>query len=106
MFNRLPTTATSSGVRVSCRPRSTPVAASITSSGTVPRKASRRYVVANPDTAGSAPNRSTSRPASSTPRAVVTVPMSTASHNPSTPCSRAPRVSPAPIRRATEAVVP
>ena len=46
MFARLPTTATTSGVRVSCSPRSTPVAASITSSGATPRNASRRYVVA------------------------------------------------------------
>ena len=34
--------ATSSGVRVSCRPRSTPVAASMISSGVVPRKAMAR----------------------------------------------------------------
>ena len=45
MLSRLPTTATTSGVRVSCRPRSTPVVASMTRSGVVPRKAIRRYVV-------------------------------------------------------------
>ena len=39
MLARLPTTATISGVRVSCRPRSTPVAASISSRGTVPSNA-------------------------------------------------------------------
>ena len=46
MFTRFPATATTSGVRVSWSPRSTPVAASMTSSGVTPRKASRRYVVA------------------------------------------------------------
>ena len=52
MLSRLPTTATTSGVRVSCRPRSTPVVASMTSSGVVPRKAIRRYVVAGSATVG------------------------------------------------------
>ncbi len=46
MLARLPTTATASGVRVSCRPRSTPVAASISSSGTAPSSARWRYVAA------------------------------------------------------------
>ncbi len=106
MLRRLPTTATTSGVRVSCSPRSTPVAASITSSGTTPRNASRRYVVAGTSTAGPAPNSPTSRPARSTPATVVTVPISTASQTPSTPWASAPRTSPEPTRRATEAVVP
>ena len=45
MLSRLPTTAATSGVRVSWRPRSTPVVASMTSNGVVPRNAIRRYVV-------------------------------------------------------------
>ena len=56
MLSALPATATTSGVRVSWRPRRTPVVASMTSSGVVPRKAIRRYVVAGSVTAWSAPN--------------------------------------------------
>ena len=55
------------GVRVSCSPRSTPVAASMTSSGVVPRKAIRRYVVAWSVTSAPAPKASTSGPVSATP---------------------------------------
>ena len=42
MLTPFPSTATTSGVRVSCSPRSTPVVASMTSSGVVPSQAIRR----------------------------------------------------------------
>ena len=82
MLSPLPATATTSGVRVSWRPRRTPVAASITSSGTVPRKAIRRYVVAWPATSGPTPKAATSGPVSATPATVTTAPMPTASQTP------------------------
>ena len=83
-----------------------PVVASITSSGVTPRKAQRRYVVACSVTSGSGPNSPTSGPDSAMPTTVVSTPMTTASQTPSMPWASAPRVSPAPMRRATEAVVP
>ena len=55
MLSTTPLTTTTSGVRVSCSPRSTPVAASITSSGVVPRKAMRKYVAAWSVTSGPGP---------------------------------------------------
>ena len=106
MLTPFPSTATTNGVRVSCRPRRTPVVASITSSGVVPSHAMRRYVVANPSTDDPAPNAPTNGPVSATPRTVTTTPISTASQTPSTPCARAPFSSPAPTCRATLAVVP
>ena len=71
MLSTLPPTATTSGVRVSWSPRSTPVAASMTSSGVVPRKAMRRYVVAWSVTSGPAPKAPTSGPVSATPSSVA-----------------------------------
>ena len=106
MLTPFPSTATTSGVRVSCSPRRTPVVASITSSGVVPSHAMRRYVVANPSTDDPAPNAPTSGSVKATPRTVTTTPISTASQTPSIPCARAPCSSPAPTCRATLAVVP
>ena len=74
MLRALPATATTSGVRVSCRPRRTPVVASMTSSGVTPRKAIRRYVVAGSATSGPAPSRRTSGPVVATPTRVMTDP--------------------------------
>ncbi len=82
------------------------MAASITSSGVVPRKAIRRYVAAGPVTLSAAPKACTSASVSRMPATVVTAPMPTASQSPSMPWARAPRRSPAPSRRATPAVVP
>ena len=106
MFSPLPATATTSGVRVSWSPRSTPVVASMTRSGMVPRKAIRRYVVAGSATAGPTPSSRTRGPVAATPTRVSTAPISTASQTPSMPWARAPRRSPAPSSRATLAVVP
>ena len=106
MLSRLPTTAATSGVRVSCRPRSTPVVASMTNNGVVPRNAIRRYVVAWSATSPPAPKAPTSQGVAVIPATVVTAPMSTASQTPSMPWLRAPRRSPAPTCRATDAVVP
>ena len=58
-FATLPTTATTSGVRVSWRPRRTPVAASISSRGAAPSRATRRYVVACVATSELGPNQAT-----------------------------------------------
>ena len=106
MLSALPATATTSGVRVSWRPRSTPVVASMTSNGVVPRNAIRRYVVACSLTSSPAPNTATSGSVSSTPATVTTTPMITASQTPSMPWARARPRSPAPRYRATLAVVP
>ena len=106
MLRRLPTTAATRGVRVSWSPRSTPVVASMTSSGVVPRKAIRRYVVAWPATSPPAPNAPTSQGVAAMPTTVVIAPMRTASQTPSMPWLIAPRRSPAPTCRATDAVVP
>ena len=106
MLRALPATATTSGVRVSCRPRRMPVVASMTSSGVTPRKAIRRYVVAGSATSGPAPSRRTSGPVVTTPTRVMTTPRPMASQTPSMPWARAARRSPAPSRRATLAVVP
>ncbi len=62
MFTPFPSTATTSGVRVSCSPRRTPVVASITSSGVVPSHAMRRYVVAKPSTDDPGAERPHQRP--------------------------------------------
>ena len=62
MLTPFPSTATTSGVRVSCSPRSTPVVGQHTSSGVVPSHAMRRYVVANASTVGPAPNAPDQRP--------------------------------------------
>ena len=100
MLSRLPATAATRGVRVSCRPRRTPVVASMTRRGVVPRNAMRRYVVAWSATSPPAPKAATSHGVATMPATVVTAPMSTASQTPSMPWPRAPRRSPAPTCRA------
>ena len=105
MLTPLPSTATTRGVRVSCNPRSTPVAASITSSGVNPRQASRRYVDANAATDGPTPNAPTSGPVSATPRTVPTRPDPHGQQTPSMPWPALP-VVPGAVRRATLTVVP
>ena len=73
MLSACPPTATTSGVRVSCRPRRMPVVASMTSSGVTPRKAIRRYVSpARPPPARR--HRRTSGPVVATPTRVMTTP--------------------------------
>lgn len=65
-----------------------------------------RYVTACGATAADAPNASTTTGASGQPTAMTTAPMNAASQTPSTPWRIASRRFPAPICRATDAVVP
>ena len=64
MFTTAPAPATYNGVRVSCRPRSTPVVASTASMAGNPSSDHRRKVMPKPATSGAAPNASMSTGAS------------------------------------------
>ena len=102
----LAATSTTSGVRVSCMPRSTPVAASTTSIAGMPGAASSRYVPAWSATSSGTANRPGSTPDVAASSAASTAPMNSASQVPANPSPMAPRRSPAPSRRPTMAVVP
>ena len=106
MLAENPATDATSGVRVSCSPRSTPVAASATSIAGMPRAEMRRYVTAYPIASGEAPKTRHSGSAARATPTEVRAPSPTASQVPSMPASRAPRSLPAPIWRATMEVVP
>ena len=70
-----PMTATNSGVRVSCSPRSTPVVASTVNIAGIPTSDHLRKVTPNSDTAGLPPNQSTSCGASGQPTSRTAMPM-------------------------------
>ena len=106
MFRLNPPTAATSGVRVSCRPRSTPVVASTTSIAGMPSAEIRRYVTAWSIASGEAPKTWATGPAKAATSAVVTAPRAIASQVPSMPAEIAPAREPAPSWRATTAVVP
>src|SRR5665647_1273917 len=101
-----PTTEATKGVLVSCSPRRTPVTARTTSIDGMPIADTRRYVTACARAAGDAPNRAHRGAAYMATPAPVTMPITTASHIPSTPAPTAPRSEPAPTCRATIDVVP
>jgi hypothetical protein len=65
-----------------------------------------RYLVACDATSALGPNQPTTVRVAGSTMTVTTAPISAASQRPSTPWASAPSVSPAPTRRATEAVVP
>ena len=100
-----PAIATTSGVRVSCRPRSSPVAAIKSSIPGIPQAAIARYSTAASVTAGAAPNAAASGRAVRAPTTARSAPSARASHMPSMPARIAPARSPAPRRRATVGVV-
>ena len=106
MFRLNPPTAATSGVRVSCRPRSTPVVASTTSMAGMPSAEIRRYVTAWSIASGEAPKTCATGPAKVATSRVVTAPSAIASQVPSMPAEIAPAREPAPSWRATTAVVP
>ena len=105
MFTAKPMPATQSGVRVSCRPRSRPVAAKTMSMAGSPAIEIERYVDAAAVTSADAPNTPTSHGVAAQPASASTAPSPSASQSPSTPDATAPRSSPAPSRRATDGVV-
>ena len=105
MFAVNPMPATQSGVRVSCRPRSRPVAANTTSIAGRPAIEIERYTDASAETAADAPKSPTSHGVAAHPATASTAPRASASQSPSTPAATPARSSPAPRRRATAGVV-
>ena len=106
MLRPKPPTAATSGVRVSCRPRRTPVVARTTSIAGMPIAEIRRYVTAWSSAASEAPKARHTGSAASATTAAVTAPRPIASQVPSMPAEIAPVREPAPSWRATTAVVP
>ena len=90
-------TATSSGVRVSWRPRSTPVVASMISSGVVPRKAIAQVGLGVTGDLGPGVEGADQRRGGEDPADVVDgMPMTTASQSAVDPLGERARRSPAP----------
>ena len=100
-----PVTVTSSGVRVSCRPLSSPCAARQTSIAGMPRALIRRYVTPASTTSGALVIARTASGAAANVAAASGMLSANASHTPSRPAPIAPSSSFAPMRRATSAVV-
>ena len=94
MLRPKPPTAATSGVRVSWRPRRTPVVARTTSMAGMPSAEIRRYVTAWARAASDAPKTRQTGSARTATTTVVTAPRAMASHVPSMPAAIAPGARP------------